>query len=340
MRFRLRAVCQMAAPALAAAAVLVSTQGCRQRQTESMGQHVIAEVNGEKIFYGMLIQELDRSDCGGENLVNPAAIRAEVLVKMIDEILLLQEAMRLDYSLSKEDLASEIEAIRSNYPGTSFDEMLIEKLIDFESWKEEMRRDLLIRKLIDGEITSKVRPGEDELLEYYQAHLADYEVGEQVHARQIVVDSLAEAKEIKKALRGGADFAELARERSIAPEGERGGDLGRVGPGTLPPEFENTLFSLRTKRTSPIVRTQYGYHLFQVVEKIPAHQRPFEEVRLWIEKEIVREREEARYEQWVDELRASARMLIHDGLLEELEAHSNPQGLPLRNPGTQERGYE
>ncbi len=321
MRFRLRAVWPKAAPALAAAAVLVSTQGCRPRQTTSIGQRVIAEVNSEKIFYGMLIQELDRSDCGGENMVNPAAIRAEVLVKMIDEILLLQEATRLDYIVSKEELTSEIEAIRSNYPGTSFDEMLIEKLIDFESWKEEMRRDLLIRKLIEGEITSKVMPGEDELLDYYQAHLAAYEVGEQVHARQIVVDSLDEAKEIKKALRGEADFAELARERSIAPEGERGGDLGRVGPGMLPPEFENTLFSLRTGRTSPIVRTQYGYHLFQVVEKIPAHQRPFEEVRHWIEKEIVQEREKARYAQWMDELRSSARIQIHDGLLQELEAH-------------------
>ena len=323
MRFRLRAVWWKAAPALAAGALLISTQGCRPRQPTSIGQREIAEVNGEKVYYSALIQELDRSDCGGENLVNPAAIRAEVLVKMIDEILLLQEAQRQDYSVSKEELASDIETIRSNYPGTSFDEMLIEKLIDFESWKEDMRRDLLIKKLIEGEITSKVRPGEDELLDYYQAHLADYQVGEQVRARQIVVDSLEEAKEIKKALRGGADFAELARERSIAPEGERGGDLGRVGPGTLPPEFENTLFSLRVGRTSPIVRTQYGHHLFQVVEKIPAHQRPFEEVRHWIEKEIVRERDEVRYEQWVDELRSSARIQIHDGLLQELEARKS-----------------
>jgi len=318
-----RAARLMTTLALVAAVAIAATQGCQKRQTASIGQSVIAEVNREKILYSMLIQELDRIDCGGENLVNPAAIRAEVLVKMIDEILLLQEAKRLDYHVGEEEIEAEIGEIRKNYPGTSFDQMLIEKLINLNTWKEDMRRDLLINKLIQGEIRSKIKPTEEELFDYYQAHLPDYQVGEQVRARQIVVDSLEEAKEIQKALRGGADFAELARERSIAPEGERGGDLGQFGLGTLPPEFENAIFSLRLGRTSPIVRTQYGYHLFQVAEKISERLQPFEEVRRRIEKEIVRKREEALYEKWVADLRSSAQVYVHHGLLQELEAHEN-----------------
>ena len=91
--------------------------------------------------------------------------------------------------------------------------------------------------------------------------------------------------------------------------------LGRFGPGTLPLQFEHAIFSLNPGSTSPIVRTEYGYHLFQLVEKIPPRRLPFEEVRNRIEAELTEERAKERYEGWMAGLRSSAKIHIHEGLL-------------------------
>ena len=311
-------------PALAVAAALVLGPGCTKEPPPPLGQRVIAEVNGEKILYSMLVQEIERIDRRQDNGGDPSMVRGEVLVKMIDRRLLRQEAARLRLSLTEGELEDEIGKIRESYPGTSFDEMLVQKLINFEEWKEDLRQEILIGKVIEEEVTSKIEIPEEEITAYYQEHEVDFLEGKKVRARQIVMESLEKAKEIKKALRGGADFAALAREHSIAPEAERGGDLGRVGQGTLPSDFEQAVFTLRPGRTSPIVHTQYGYHIFEVVERIDPRRIPFEEVRGRIEQELIRERTKTQYEAWLEELRASAQIAVHDALLDEQGALGTP----------------
>ena len=81
-------------------------------------------------------------------------------------------------------------------------------------------------------------------------------------------------------LRGGADFAALARAQS-ADKGSaaRGGDLGRFGPGKMVPEFDAAVFALRQPGDlAGPVKTQFGYHLIELRERTPGELRPFEQV--------------------------------------------------------------
>jgi parvulin-like peptidyl-prolyl isomerase len=76
-------------------------------------------------------------------------------------------------------------------------------------------------------------------------------------------EALQKINEIKTAVEGGADFGEMARERSDCPSGQEGGDLGWFSPGMMVPEFDDAAFALGVGDSSDVVETSFGYHLIQ-----------------------------------------------------------------------------
>jgi peptidyl-prolyl cis-trans isomerase D len=89
---------------------------------------------------------------------------------------------------------------------------------------------------------------------------------EQVWARHILVETEAEAQAIYKELQAGADFAQVAKEKSKdTGSGSNGGDLGWFGKGQMVPEFETAAFSLKIGEISQPVKSQFGYHIIQVL---------------------------------------------------------------------------
>ena len=85
-------------------------------------------------------------------------------------------------------------------------------------------------------------------------------------ARHILVDTEAKCNELKAALEGGADFAQLAKEHSSCPSGRQGGDLGSFGPGQIK-EFDTVVFSAPVNVVQGPVKTQFGYHLLEVTSR-------------------------------------------------------------------------
>ncbi len=99
--------------------------------------------------------------------------------------------------------------------------------------------------------------------------------------------ALTKAQAILKQLRGGADFAEIAKKNSEDPgTAPKGGDLGYIVRGQTVPEFEKTAFAAKINDISDIVTTEYGYHIIQVQERQPARVTPFEEVKAQIATEL------------------------------------------------------
>ncbi len=86
-------------------------------------------------------------------------------------------------------------------------------------------------------------------------------------ARHILVKSQAECEKLKKEIEGGADFAEKARKHSLCPSGKSGGDLGEFGPGQMVPEFDKVVFSAEVGTVQGPVKTQFGFHLVEVVSR-------------------------------------------------------------------------
>jgi len=86
-------------------------------------------------------------------------------------------------------------------------------------------------------------------------------------ARHILVDSEEQCNELKTWIEAGADFAELARQHSSCPSGQKGGDLGEFGPGMMVPEFDKVVFSADVNTVQGPVQTQFGYHLLEVTSR-------------------------------------------------------------------------
>ena len=87
------------------------------------------------------------------------------------------------------------------------------------------------------------------------------------NARHILVETQEQCEEIKRQIEGGADFAELAREHSQCPSGQRGGDLGEFSPGQMVQEFDTVVFSGDLGKIHGPVQTQFGYHLIDITSR-------------------------------------------------------------------------
>jgi peptidyl-prolyl cis-trans isomerase C len=81
--------------------------------------------------------------------------------------------------------------------------------------------------------------------------------------RHILVQHEYEARDLQKKLKEGKSFEELARDFSLCPSGQQGGDLGEFKKGTMIPAFEDALIKLEENEISDIVRTSFGFHLIQ-----------------------------------------------------------------------------
>lgn len=87
-----------------------------------------------------------------------------------------------------------------------------------------------------------------------------------MRALHILVKTEEEALAIKKQLDGGADFGQIAKEKSIGPTAQKGGDLGIITKGDLMPELDKAISSLAVGKTSDVVKTDAGYNIFKRIE--------------------------------------------------------------------------
>jgi hypothetical protein len=102
------------------------------------------------------------------------------------------------------------------------------------------------------------------------------------HVRQMLLDGAEEADSVRRRLAAGEDFIELSRDASRAPNAAEGGEIGFLVQGTLPPELDQVVFALKTGEISQPVPGPSGFHIFQVLEFVPAGppDRRAEEVRV------------------------------------------------------------
>jgi peptidyl-prolyl cis-trans isomerase C len=127
---------------------------------------------------------------------------------------------------------------------------------------------------------------------------------EEVHARHILVPTEDEAKAIEAQLKGGADFAALAKEKSKDPGAANGGDLGYFTKDQMVPEFADAAFKLDKGQISDPVHTQFGWHIIKVEDKRIKPTPTYDEVKGQLEN-YVAHRAQA---QLVDNLRKTAKI--------------------------------
>lgn len=245
-----------------------------------------------------------------------AELERSFLVQTIDRELTLAEAARRRITLSDEEVEAAVADARADYPAEEFKAQLAERGLDEEQWRQDLKESLLMEKVLQQVVYALVRVTDEAIAQYYQEHRAEFDRPEQVRARQIVVAKETEGRQLLETLRQGADFAEVARRHSLSPDAADGGDLGFFARGEMPPEFDEVVFTLPEKQLSDLVKSEYGYHIFQVLERRPAVQLPLKEVRDAI-RDILREQnEEQAYQEWLQALREGAAITINWSLLD------------------------
>jgi peptidyl-prolyl cis-trans isomerase C len=124
----------------------------------------------------------------------------------------------------------------------------------------------------------------------YEDYAKDFERKKEVRARHILVDTEDQAKEVIAELDDGADFAELAKEKSKGPSGQNGGDLGYFAAEDMVPEFAEAAFALDVgSYTKEPVQTQFGWHVIKVEDSRTAEPPSFEEAEEDVRADVSRE---------------------------------------------------
>jgi len=124
---------------------------------------------------------------------------------------------------------------------------------------ENERRALLAGAAMSGLLAEAIT--ENALEAAYQLRFADAEPNREFNASHILVDTEDEANALVAELNGGADFAELAAQKSTGPSGPNGGQLGWFGTGTMVPPFEAAVVDMQVGDISEPVQTQFGWHV-------------------------------------------------------------------------------
>lgn len=292
-----------------AAAVLV---GCTSQGVESSKKAVVvARVNGSEITLVHFTDALAllESVADGVSPDEPAPddsletgelrlLKEEVLNELIEEELILQYAAKNGLLVNEEELGDGEKAARSDFEGTSFDDFIASKYGSLTAWRVGLKRTLLITKVIDSIKARAPEVGDGEAESYYKENIKKYQVPEQVRALMIVLPTKEEANAALKRLKK-ENFKELAKELSKGPEALRGGDLGFFGIGDMPGEFEDAVFSLKKGKTSKVIESPYGFHIFKLVEKKKGRKLSYKDVKDKIMASLAHEKAEMEYVEWI-----------------------------------------
>ena len=233
---------------------------------------------------------------------NPPAIGADVAVRIDGEEIHYGEFE----SYLRDNVAGDESSLESEVQDQLFDQFLDEQLLIRLAIERGMvEPDVDQRQAMTFLLRGQPRQlwTEAQLRAYYGAHEADFRRQEEVHLRQILVHERADAEQALQAIADGEEFSQVAARFSQAPNAGLGGDQGRLSRDDLPAAYADAIFDLPAGKVTDIVSADYGFHLFEVVERYPAELAPFHEVAPEIRRTLERQRIDGLVEAFIQEAR-------------------------------------
>lgn len=251
--------------------------------------------------------------------LSQAAAQNKVLAKVNGEA--ITEA---DVAMAAEDVATEY----PNLPPQGIKDLTLDFLIemkivaqkaktekidqtdDFKRRIAYVQQRVMMQQLLMRE--AKQVASDQALKKYYDEQIGQLKPVEEVRARHILVEGEEDAKKIAARLKGGEDFAKIAKEASKDPgSGAEGGDLGFFTKDRMVPEFAEAAFAMKPGEISQPVKSQFGWHVIKVEDKRAQQPPAFEEVQDQFRSLLLRQA----YFEAVSTLREGAEVEITDPAL-------------------------
>jgi peptidyl-prolyl cis-trans isomerase C len=293
---------------------------------------IAVEVDGEKMTKSRLEEDIQKKlatlkgQIPAENLENA---RVEIRRALVDEFvirsLLNREIVRSKAIASEKEVTEIMSAMKAQLPaGMTLEELFKKNNIDAAAMREEIVFNIRINKVVMAELGSKTKITDKEVADFYHKNQEQFKQPESVHARHILVakapgdtDKITtgkkiKAEELRKKLVAGADFADLAAKNSDCPSKQSGGDLGSFARGQMVKPFEDAAFSQQKNAIGPIVETDFGFHIIQVLEHRTAQIAKLDaETRKQVSSFLERQAQQAAYDGLIKRLKAGANIVIY-----------------------------
>lgn len=187
---------------------------------------------------------------------------------------------------------------------------------DLETLKKRLVVDAFLRDALKNDKAAD----EKALKEFFKKNEKEFMEPEKIHSKHILVKDKKLADGLSERLKKEpAQFEKFAEEHSIDSSGKEGGDLGPREKGTLIPEFEAALDKLKKAGDiSPVIKSQYGFHIIKLVGREKGKLPKFEELKEEVKEAYLKENQKAAFDALVDELKKKYKVKISDELVEKL----------------------
>ena len=290
---------------------------------------VVAKVNGKEIkktelIDGAQLVQMRMAQAGQR--VNPTAdLYRKVLDQLIDINLLQQDARAQGVTVSENEVQQTLEGRKRNFPNEeAYKKALAQAGVTEKDLHDRTRDQIMLQKYVETKLAPKAVVPDQAVRDFYDKHKDDMKVPERLHLRHILiaVDPKAspadrekarqKAEDILKRLKAGEDFGKLAEQYSDDPGSKtRGGDLGPVAKGQTVPQFDAAAFALKKpNELSPVVESNYGFHIIQLVERQEPSTVPFEQVKDRIANLLKQQEVQKMFEDRATQLRAKSKVEI------------------------------
>jgi peptidyl-prolyl cis-trans isomerase C len=288
---------------------------------------VVARVNGEAIERWEFDNAVKRIEARAGAPVPPDK-RDEVLRSVLDQLityhLLAQESRARKMDVDDAAVEAQMGQIRGSFPtDQAFQQGIAAQGLTIDQVRQQTRTNLLVQKVIDAEVASKIVVQDADVSAFYQQNLERFKQGDTVHASHILIglpqnptpeqktQAKTKAQAVLKQVRSGGDFAALARaESQDTGSAQNGGDLGFFPKGQMTPAFEEAAFKTKPGAVTAVVETPFGFHIIKVHERRAPRTAPLAEVGGQIKNFLEQGQREQKLEQFVEQVKTKSKIEI------------------------------
>jgi peptidyl-prolyl cis-trans isomerase SurA len=297
---------------------------------------IIARVNDDVITLSELQEEglplferLRENYTGKELEYQVQRAEREFLDQLILKRLQLQYASQIGITATENEINAALKDVltRNNLTQEQLTELLTREGLTLQDYRDRLREQIILARLMNQAVRSRVSVDASEVEAYYQGHRDEFNQPAQARARHIFfriepgaarpqLEAVqTRATRVLQEARNGGDFANLARLYSEDATAPNGGDLGFIRRGQALPEFEQVIFAMKEGDISEVIRTPNGLHIVKVETFTKGSERPFSEIKAEIERRLLQEKSEKRFQDWTSELmdRAFIEITLHEG---------------------------
>jgi parvulin-like peptidyl-prolyl isomerase len=291
--------------------------GCGGTTTASLGSDDVAVVGDQQVSKDQFQQLMARAQKSYDQQKRPfpkagsteyEQLKGQAITFLVQQAEVDSQAKKLGVDISDDKIDKEIARYKKQFYGGS--DARYEKAVKQQGLTDQQARDAIREQLVSQalfkKLTTEVKVSDADIKQYYDTHKTQYVQPESREVRHILVTKKALADSLYQQLKGGANFAKLAKQYSKDPGSAAKGGKLTVSKGQTVPQFDKTAFSLKTGQLSQPVHTQYGYHIIQALTAVKAASTTsLAQVRASIRQQLEQQKKNDKITKWLEDTKKS-----------------------------------